>query len=431
MCLLVNMALFVQLTEYDSAFDLVTVLNRLNGVKPAVAPKVAKPKKAEASDDKEGKDEKVEEVEEEEDPQLYAARNSKLGRLVEGEDFTSLLKTGFFPAVSKIMASSPQDIDTSFALAFSLLPKLESKTVDEVVPRFTKALTSDENTPKLKLQLLTTLFNLLDGPSPLRHVILVAMLKLALSTKLTQIFSGQFSQVDDWISQWQLSTDDGTQLYRLISQVCDSSARQNFLFQYLRSLGTKSAKVAEADACEAIVEAIRIQDLCKMDLLLRLPAVTALAKSKSKNAAATYKLLDVFVNGYVTEFLDFQKSAPKGLLEGYGLDATECLSHMRTLTLCSLGEQKQEVSYATLEKALAIAPQTEENFVDQVEAAVIDAVLTKKIDASMDQLNAVVIIRRTTKRVFKGSEDWEKLAGKLEQWRTTVTNTLNLMGDRE
>jgi hypothetical protein len=431
-CLLVNMALFVQLTEYEPAFDLVTVLNRLNGVKPAVEPKAAPaPKKEEDNkdDNKEGGEPAEEEVTQREDPQLYAARHSKLGRLVESEDFGSLLSTGFFPTVPKLMSSSPNDIDTAFALAFSLLPKLESKTVDEVVPKFTKALTSDEKTPQLKLQLLSTLFNLLDGPSPLRHVILVAMLKLALSTKLTQIFAGQFSQIADWISQWELSSDDTTQLYKLIAQVTsDSSSRQNFIYKYLESLGAKKDKTAATYACETIVEAIRVQDLGKMDLLLRLPAVKALAKSKDKKAAATGKLLDVFVNGYVKEFLAFQKSAPKGLLKGYGLDSTECLSHMRTLTLCSLGEKSEEVPYKTLEEALAIAATKDETFADQVEAAVIDAVLTKKIDACIDQVNEVVLIRRTTKRVFKGKEDWANLAEKLEAWRGTVTETLNQLG---
>jgi len=65
--------------------------------------------------------------------------------------------------------------------------------------------------------------------------------------------------------------------------------------------------------------------------------------------------------------------------------------------------------------------QLEDSF--ELESAVIEAVMSNRLQAKIDQDKEVVLIQRATARVFE-DKDWEGLGGKLAEWDTKVSHVL-------
>merc|ERR1712129_450432 len=108
------------------------------------------------------------------------------------------------------------------------------------------------------------------------------------------------------------------------------------------------------------------------DLLLSLDAVKQLETVNKP----LHEMLVIFVNGTSDQYTTWAKSkANMTFLTDNGFDHENNLSKMRTLTICSIGTEKDAVSYAEIQSKLSLAN------ADEVESCVIEAVVSLKLDA--------------------------------------------------
>jgi hypothetical protein len=77
-----------------------------------------------------------------------------------------------------------------------------------------------------------------------------------------------------------------------------------------------------------------------------------------------------------------------------GLVHDEVIRKLRTLTISSLGLASERISYADLAKKLSLAD------VNEVEGVVIDAVLSGRVDAKLDQEAQIVIIQYVLTTIY-------------------------------
>jgi hypothetical protein len=77
-------------------------------------------------------------------------------------------------------------------------------------------------------------------------------------------------------------------------------------------------------------------------------------------------------------------------MHSIGLVHDDVVRKLRTLTISSLGLASERISYAELAKKLSLSD------VNDVEGVVIDAVLSGRVDAKLDQESQVVIIQYVT-----------------------------------
>jgi translation initiation factor 3 subunit M len=390
------MTQFVRLTEDDPTFDLVTLINRLNGAKPV--------------EQKQGDDE--------EDAELTAAQESPLGKLVMTGRFMEFIDKGFFKNIDKISADD-EALESAYHLLFALLAQLPEKDRQSVAQKLSFGLTLvTEKQTQTRLQLLTTLFNSFQT-SALRHNLFQQILQYALDTNNQSLLDGQLGDVDEWVKAWGLSDKQAALVYGACFKVVvdDEALRQSFLVQHLKFADKSAFKNSKDLVAEAIVEAVRGTDLGRLDQLWRLPVVAA------QKGQPAYALLDIYLTGKVAQFAAFAK-ANGPWFKANTLDANACAVAVRTLALCTLGAATPTLTYARLMTELTLPDH------DAVEEAVIDAVTSGLLDAQIDQENGVVIIRRTTERQWRDSE-WTTIAAKLDAWKVAVHRTLSVLADRE
>lgn len=118
------------------------------------------------------------------------------------------------------------------------------------------------------------------------------------------------------------------------------------------------------------MEVLKSKDNYQYDELFSLAVVKALEKSD----ASVFQLLKIFNNGDLDNFASFSQSEVSAL----GLDSDVLRRKISMLTLISLANQKSELSYAEVIKALKLQNE------DEVEYWVITAVGEKLLEAKMD-----------------------------------------------
>ena len=118
------------------------------------------------------------------------------------------------------------------------------------------------------------------------------------------------------------------------------------------------------------MEVLKSKDNYQYDELFSLAVVKALEKSD----ASVFQLLKRFINGDLDNFASFSQTEVSAL----GLDSDVLRRKISMLTLISLANQKSELSYAEVIKALKLQNE------DEVEYWVITAVGEKLLEAKMD-----------------------------------------------
>jgi len=98
------------------------------------------------------------------------------------------------------------------------------------------------------------------------------------------------------------------------------------------------------------------------------------------------------------------------------------LKKIRLLTLASLAVENQ-LTYSSIVQALKI-----DN--SEVERWVISAINAGLIEAKMDQLKEVILIKRGAQRVFTITE-WKQLSDHLHAWRDNVRSLLQVVKEAQ
>ncbi|CAM9603571.1 unnamed protein product [Ectocarpus sp. 6 AP-2014] len=323
--------------------------------------------------------------------------------------------------------SKTDDVEGCFGILFSLLFKTDNPKA--AVPALsmeiaTKVLEKVDDRAPLRLKLVTNLYNMLPVRTAGQLEVLLLVIRYAKEAKLVAMLSSFFAGVDDWIKGWELSVADQRRLYLLISDTLGSEGKavesQKFLMKYLATYdGATTAELAEvkAAAVRGCIGAVKspIVSFTEQHNLLGMAAVAQL-KADPKYSAV-HELLHIFSVEKLGEYMAFHEKNAKTLADNK-IDHDSCVSSMRLLSLCSLATEHEEIPYQVVADTLQVSGD------DEVEDWVLQAIQTGLMEAKMDQMQRVVVIRRCTNRVF-GPAQWKTLQMKLGTWSANVQTLLS------
>jgi len=185
--------------------------------------------------------------------------------------------------------------------------------------------------------------------------------------------------------------------------------------KYLDTFESANAETlasATEQAQIAAVEAIKLPEIVQADHLLGMAAIQQLRSSNPK----LHRLLQLFSEESLDAFHTFHKENPD-FVGSVGLVYEECLQKMRLLSLATLAAQQPELPYSLIARTLAIDE-------EEVEPWIILAISANVLEAKMDQIKRVVIVTRTTQRVFTVTQ-WEIVHSHLAAWRQNLSTLLD------
>ena len=290
-----------------------------------------------------------------------------------------------------------------------------------------ETVTNSQDRTKLRLRILCSLYNLMDGQPEGRTQIAICILKYAKESKQVSLISQSVSTIVSQIESSKASKDDVREIYYLGYLAMEShqalEEAQQLLIKYLTTYEGESESVMgsiKERAATGVVGAIKAPFLSftgsKRSRISTLSAVLQL--KNDPKFAPLFNLLGIFMHGDMAEFSEFIKNN-KSALENFGFDESVCTEKMRLLTLCSIAAGVHELNYSTVAKELQVSE-------DSVEDWIIQAIMEKLIEAKLDQVRQIVVVNRAMPRTF-GDQQWESLNKKLNDWKTNVKQLLNIV----
>jgi translation initiation factor 3 subunit M len=319
-----------------------------------------------------------------------------------------------------------RDVESAFTIIANLVSKSSSRqdqlTSAEAIAAKLSAKPTDR--PALRLRLLFFVYNQLKHPYG-RYTIYAKALGMALEGKVPELVIPTLRKLDALVKEWAIGVKEQRNLYLLATKILregktkDSKDAFNFLVKYLSTFGKDEAGSAEAKegAARAAVDYIKAPDAFQSDLL-ELAPVQALEKDSEH--APLFELLQIFLTKTVDAYLAWEKTHG-ALLKKLGLSHEDNLTKSRLLSLSALGTQTTsgEISYKQVEETLQIEE-------DDVELWIVRAIAAKVLEAKLDQLRQVVVINRTTQRVF-GAAQWKDLQSRLASWQQNLEHVSNVL----
>ena len=139
-------------------------------------------------------------------------------------------------ALKKLVTSSSALNSTpekEFTAAYNLLVYLviQSPSVNIFLPRIcdnlSKPITSSPaNGPGLALNVLTTIFNLLQPDNEVRFNVFQAVLRLIKNSGQFELLKPQLKKLDNWIIEWEVDEEDQRKLFVQIAEVADDAGEE-------------------------------------------------------------------------------------------------------------------------------------------------------------------------------------------------------------
>ena len=495
------MTTFVQLGEQDNAFDLANVLDRISG-RSTTEQQLASAQResnyqqllAEYEQRRDaGEDPSTLELPQQED-------KSELSQLVLEGAFARLIEEGVLKPIDAVMASGDADVEVVFALTFALFPRLSTNDLSRIthalLPHLTASSSSSSSpSPFTRLRLLTSLFNLLnatlgtsqilpnlplhstntlaDVGTELVATVLLALLDYVIASEQSKQVVHSLTTLTSLVVSWELEPTSVSQFYLKAYEVTkqvNGRGDDEYLYKHLRALdrltGPQAAGLMKASRPYAFTAAHRAiastlapaaaqsggpssfsssSSSLTPHSLLTLGAVNQLATSNSADDAKVHTLLTLFATDDVDGYLAFS-SASSAFLTAHQLSHPQLLQKLRILSLCALASSapSNALAYSTIAQRLSLTSDLE------VESATIDAIVSGRLDARIDQEKGVVEVRRVVGSVLKvkaggaaggkvaaaGGKavvmeaDWAALEKRLGGWKVNIQTTLSkLNGD--
>lgn len=345
---------------------------------------------------------------------------SEFHELVETRQYPKLLADGFLPLFDDIAQSGDDVYESATTLAASLLKQFEEEKeiIDFVSEASEKIEAHQSKNAALRLKLLTALYNALPL-STVRLQVFSRICKVALATDNARMVMPLVSNVDSWISQWALEGQDAADLHELAFLVHkavqpDSPQTESLLRKYLKDTETleEIPAVALTYATEAVLKLLKRSEVPYVADLAALKAVDALGGPLGG-------LLHAFSSESVSD-LQSVLSGSEAEVRAFGLLPDTLLKKLQTLALCSVAVRAngEKVTYASVQEKLRLANAQE------VEEAVITAVVSGLLEARIDQHNQVIVVHRVNKPAST-ADTWPVLRDKLQQWRNSLTQAMH------
>ncbi|KAI3616701.1 pci domain-containing protein [Moniliophthora roreri] len=306
-----------------------------------------------------------------------------------------------------------------YAHLLTLYPStsLEAKHhVDSLLEAIT---TAPSEQTSIQYRILSNLFNAIPRTSPLRLAVYRTLLDTTASNEEIDFLNLSRADVDKWLGEWDISAEEKSAFLKDISDAYAKSDQLSqsyeYTLSYVRSFPA-SSEGAQKAAVDAIASALRLPNIFDFDALFKLDAVVALKNHE------LFSLLQVFLNGGLTEFQSWQDSHG-GVFEKYNLDKEHLEHKIRLLTLASLGFQNvgQNLPYSRIAEVLQV-----DNA--EVEKWVIDVIRVGLLSGKLSQTKQTLHVTRSTARTFE-HEQWEALEKRLLAWKSGLNNVLEVVAN--
>jgi len=106
----------------------------------------------------------------------------------------------------------------------------------------------------------------------------------------------------------------------------------------------------------------------------------------------------------------------ESVVKRMGYTANEMTLLMRTLTMCTAAAKASSYSYADVKNLICVDSD------EALEQAVVDAVSSGLLEASLDQEKETVEFTMARPRAFDSTQSWDDLFKKLSAWRRDIAH---------
>ncbi|RKP03369.1 hypothetical protein CXG81DRAFT_24024 [Caulochytrium protostelioides] len=396
------------------------------------------------------------------------AFGNQVAQLLEQQEYLTCLTRFAENSHLLLQLDNAQFVPHYNILAALILDIKPTEALQQAVALITGPLLKDDaaKRPQLKLNALTTLYNVLESDSPVRYDVFDAILQLATAAHQaaavvpTLAAQPHADALNRLCAEWGV-TDLARQqrLYQrtlaLLAAAGPEHAALTHAYQlaYLalfdgadaaqRALREQSGLQAEVESI--IADALRLEDAVYYEELYLLDIVQALGASNRHVA-----LLKIFVDGTVADYDAFvaKDNGAAFVADAAKLDAAAAADKIRLLTLAGLASSivaspgsadaaatatatatavvvpseaaPTLLTYAQIADALRIA-------VDDVDAWVIRATRANLVTAKMDPIRQTVCVSRALFRTFRGPQPWKALRDALTRWDGKLEEVLSVL----
>ncbi|CAG8719918.1 15539_t:CDS:2, partial [Acaulospora morrowiae] len=328
-----------------------------------------------------------------------------------------------FAETTSILLDAPEkEFEAIYNLLIAILKSSSPQTHPTLINSSIKILVNDDRDKAIqKLKVLQNLYNTLEYTSPLRYDVFIAILNIATKNDEIDTVLPQLSRLETWVKEWSITKEQVRELYLTVSdklkEVGEVKRSHDFLLKYLATYtSSEDLSVIRPFACRAITEAIQLPEILNFEDLLKLDTIQA------QKGEELFELLKVFLSGNLKEYKVFVEGKP-GVIEKLGLSNEDNIRKIRLLTLASLASEhvSREITYQMIATSLEIEE-------DEVEMWTIDVIRANLIEAKVNQVRKTILVNRSTYRTFT-MEQWQQLSDKLEGWRQSLTDILQVIAN--
>jgi len=265
----------------------------------------------------------------------------------------------------------------------------------------------------VRMKALGNLFNNLPRESPSRFDAYINLLSLAGRAGRINAVTGQFDQIEGWISEWQISKEQVRELYRKIHSVLFGAGKSRqssiYLVKLLETYDGEPAAALESakpDARQLVAQSLKDPETFTMEGPTALHAMSVLGETDPERT-----LLNAFNEGSLDTFQAWQAANPS-TLASLGIEEADLTRKVRLRNLQFLCAEQQVVDYATIASKLNI-PESD------VEIWIIDVIRAGLVEAKIDQCNAKVYVNRASHATFDMAS-WTDLKSQLTTWQRNI-----------
>jgi hypothetical protein len=315
------------------------------------------------------------------------------------------------------LVNDPKSALSIFYILALLCNKIQDKTqqlnsIRELVQYVAK---KSDATVGLKFKLLAILFNSFGNEDNLRFEVFASLLTLADETNRPNVLLTHLSNIDEYITQWNLSKENQLKLLtlavKLISKCDDKLYREKYQFfsKYLRvldALADAKANQDQAENLKIILKTALNHFPYEIDIstFLDLKPVQEIAKIDKD----LYDLFVVAVEGNLTSFEQWKQSR-SAYLTANKIEEERVLDRVRLKSIFQEVQKNKVLKLKEIEKLLKLSE-------DEVEFWIIKVHQEGHIRGKIDQLEGTLYIDGIIDDSFKSSE-WKDLETNLELFR--------------
>ncbi|KIP08329.1 hypothetical protein PHLGIDRAFT_69543 [Phlebiopsis gigantea 11061_1 CR5-6] len=342
--------------------------------------------------------------------------------LQEDAERTKSVLTLVLAEVKGLGEGSEKEIEGFFNLLFAHLltsfPADAPETKEHVLKLLQIIASSDARpTTRLRMYVLSNLFNALPRRSGLRLPVNEALIRIAASSDELEQLSLTLPEVEKWLSEWDVSQEQKTTYLKTLVDTFAYEPATSYQYQlaYVKSLPAASAHDAAVDV---IASALRLPLVFDFDALFRIDAIVA-AKDND-----IYTLLQIFLNDGLTEY-NAWVSSHGDILTKHNLDGSQLERKIRLLSLTTLAFQNidRDLPYSSIAEVLQVEP-------SHVERWVIDVLRTGLVVGKLSQTSQTFHIVRASARAFE-REQWQALEKRLVAWKSGLASVREVIASAQ